>query len=577
MKRLFELCFKNIKYITMIYVFALLVINLFFVIRGDDFHFHMMRLNAVADEFRTNGFSAYPIRIYSTVLDGYGYASPMFYSDIFMQPFALLTFLGISVLSAYRLMKACVLLAAYFICIKISKDMFNNREHADIFVAVYMINATIYGNLVGSAIGRSFAVVFVPLAIAGLYMILYKNKKYDWIYLGVGVAGLLFSNVLDCIIGVAVLAVIFVFNIRNLDKKKFSKIVQSVILFLGLTFWFILPMLEQMNSQEFFVTSKRISEEKNDLSRFTVPFFGLFMPAKYYRKLQTIFNFDSPAAIAYMSGLLVYIFVAVVSIKRYKRNYNDKFIISILSILIFFIWFQTKWFPFKLVKSITGVIQFPYRVGIVMTFILSFLCVKLFEDYQNKKIVVLVLFASIYFISLSFVSSAGVGIAKAVLRGEEYMDYSYTMSDIMGAEYLPEKLMTDDFEYNKEFLDAHKDKVVCSNNEANVELRRLKKYAEVRFENNNTVSRFEVPIIMYKGYEAVYADSGESLAISSSENGLISFVSERSDATVQIRYRGTLVQNISDTVSMLFCVLLLVYAVIISGKKKQNSIYRMIP
>lgn len=570
-KKISEFCIKNLKYITFTYVLTLVVLILFFTVRGDDFHFHMMRLNAIADEFRINGLSAFPVRMYSTVLDGYGYACPMFYGDIFMYPFALLTLIGTSVLNAYRLMKVCTLIAVYIVTVKISKKLYDDNTSADIFVAVYMISVTVYACAMGSAIGRAFATIFVPLAMYGIYMILYKDADYDWISLGVAVAGLLFSNALDCMICVFVLGVIFVFNIRKLNKKRILKFAKAVVVFIGLTLWFVLPMLEQMESQTFFVTSDKISLEKNDLSKYTVPLLGLFVPSKIYNKLLVIFNINSPHVVAYMSELLVFVFICVWGVAKYKSIKNDNFIMSMMILLIVFVWFQTKLFPFDIVKPIVGTMQFPYRVRIVMTILASFICVKLYETYKSKKTITVILSMSIAFLSLNCMMSVGIGAAKVILNKGAYMDYSYTMNDIMGSEYLPEKLMLDDYKYDAEFLESHKDKVICSDSETAVNFKRFDNYSELSFENNNGSSRFELPIIMYKGYEAVYADSEEMLPIASSAKGLIEVISDRTSAIVRVKYIGTYVQRISNIISFVFCVILFAYLCFKYYKKKSTK------
>ena len=559
MKKLSEFLIKNLKYITLLYVFVVVILILFFTVRGDDFHFHMMRIHAIADEYRANGFSAFPIRIYSTVLDGYGYACPMFYGDIFLHPFSILTLFGVSVLNGYRLMKASVLTVTYIITKNVSKKLYGNSTYADIFVAIYIISATVYGNATGSAIGRSFAMMFVPLAMAGLYMILYKRFEYDWLVLGTAVAGLLFSNVLDCLICVFALGVIFLFNLRILDKQKFLKLAKAILVFIGLTLWFVLPMIEQMNSQSFFVTSKKISQGKNDLSQYTVPFMGIFVPAKVYKKILYVCNMDSSGIIAYMNDLLVFIFICIVSLKKYKDIKKDYFIKAMLVLLIGFVWFQTRFFPFEKLKFFVGTLQFPYRVRIVMAVMASFICVKLFEISQSKRIIISILLMSVYFICLTCMTTVGAGIARAVLNGEKYMDYSYAMNDIMGAEYLPEKLMRDDYRYDTNILKNHQNKVICTDSEVSADFKRFNNYSQMNFRNNNGKNKFEIPIIIYKGYEATYSDSGEVLSINSSKNGLIEISSDRKSASVEIKYVGTTIQHISEIISLVFCLGLLGY------------------
>ena len=59
---------------------------------GHDVYFHMTRMEALAQEIDAGNI---PARLYYFVYDGYGYASPMFYGDLFLIIPALLILMGV--------------------------------------------------------------------------------------------------------------------------------------------------------------------------------------------------------------------------------------------------------------------------------------------------------------------------------------------------------------------------------------------------------------------------------------------------------------------------------------------------
>ncbi|MEG2465241.1 MAG: hypothetical protein RSB14_04390, partial [Kiritimatiellia bacterium] len=67
-----------------------------------DTTFHLMRLDALTAWFSAGG--SYPCRLYADVCNGSGYASPQFYCDLFLAPFAWLRVWGMSRGCAYGVM-----------------------------------------------------------------------------------------------------------------------------------------------------------------------------------------------------------------------------------------------------------------------------------------------------------------------------------------------------------------------------------------------------------------------------------------------------------------------------------------
>ena len=65
------------------------------VYTGTDIGFHISRIKNISDGLRAHTF---PVYVYPYINNGFGYASPMFYCDIFLLFSALLYILGVPII-----------------------------------------------------------------------------------------------------------------------------------------------------------------------------------------------------------------------------------------------------------------------------------------------------------------------------------------------------------------------------------------------------------------------------------------------------------------------------------------------
>lgn len=67
--------------------------------RGHDLTFHLSRILAIKDGLVTGEF---PVKIYPGYIDGYGYANGLLYPDLFLYIPAVMTLLGLKLLTSYK-------------------------------------------------------------------------------------------------------------------------------------------------------------------------------------------------------------------------------------------------------------------------------------------------------------------------------------------------------------------------------------------------------------------------------------------------------------------------------------------
>ena len=92
---------------------------------GHDMYYHFSRLHSMCVNFRLGEI---PSMINHEAIADYGYASGLFYPDIFLYPTALLMLCGMGIVAAYKLLIVAVMFAAafsmYFCARKLSASHF---------------------------------------------------------------------------------------------------------------------------------------------------------------------------------------------------------------------------------------------------------------------------------------------------------------------------------------------------------------------------------------------------------------------------------------------------------------------
>ena len=576
--RLFEFVDKNANRVLLFYVLAVVISILFALRQGDDIAFHLQRLDAIIQEIQHFGLSAFPIRIYHATAYGYGYASPLFYGDIFMWPYAALAaLLNLTVVSAYKIMLACTFVITWLLA-RFSFGLVFGQHQKDIAVFLYMVSVTIFGDATNSCVGRDFATMFVPLCICSFFCLLYEREGGQWkcgILLSLGMTGLLYSNLLDAVIVAFTLLWILVFSFHKITVHKIFILVLAAIFCIGLSAWFLCPMIEQMISQTFFVTSKEVNQGMNDLHKWTMPFFGILFPARIATALCKILGIEANFSWAYFYGMLFYlVLVAILIFKRHqafsKKDEVSRFYVGITILLLVYMIFQTKLFPHHIFSKIIGTMQFPWRVAIVMTCIGCLLAVRVLQTTRNNLLVSLLMTLSACLVLVSCVSSYGYSLALSVVRDVPYADYSYSSDSLGAGEYLPLEFLDDTDRYVwKEKLQSRGSIVSCDNPDVIFTFEKAFDHVSIDYSHNTDTANFELPLIYYKGYVAKDIDCGENLIVNKNSSGLVCVEAKRNAGKIVVTYDGTDVQTVSEWVSLSFAIILLGSVIFVQYRRKQ--------
>jgi hypothetical protein len=203
--------------LALIFIFTVKPISLMATPKGHDIGFHLQRISALAKEIE---FGNWFPRIYSTVLDGNGYASPLFYGDLFLTiPAYLVASQKMILTEAYSffitLICVATVLSMYFCTRSITKSSKAAYCGAVMFGFSSYLSTDLF---IRAALGEAQAFIFVPIAFAGFYHIIYGETR-KWYLLPIGLAAMLHCHTLSSIITVFALLLVFLFSIPKVKEE----------------------------------------------------------------------------------------------------------------------------------------------------------------------------------------------------------------------------------------------------------------------------------------------------------------------------------------------------------------------
>lgn len=508
--------------------------------KGDDTYFHLSRICAISDNIKNlKIFSG----VYPGYFNGYGYANGLFYPDIFLYIPAIATAIGLNVITSYKIFLILINLLS-ITSIYISIKGISKNKYASILGSVIYAFASyrLVDMFERAALGETLAFIFAPLVIYGIYEIIFKNYKKFYI-LTIGMTGLILSHIVSTYMIGILLLIICLINIKQLLKeKRILYLMLAALLTLLLTSYFLLPMLEQMISQTFYYSNtSNISEF--ELSKRTVPFYLLFLEIPNLRK--AVFNkYWVPSGIG-----IIFIYFVYKKIKH--KEIKDKFINQnfIIGILFLILTTLTPFWNLNIVKKVLYPIQFPWRFYLIPTLLLtisgSILISKIKESkklLRNTLIISMISLISIFIISI---------IPSRIKNIVEY-DASY-------AEYLPVEI---DKDYIKE-----RGTIITSNNKVETSFKKTGTTMKIQFKQKDNDTYLELPLIYYKGYEAIINKT--NLETFKTENGLLGIkINDIKEGTIDVSYDGT---TLSKTTKITSLISLMIFTIYITKEVKYEK------
>ncbi|MBQ6574601.1 MAG: hypothetical protein IJL90_00690, partial [Lachnospiraceae bacterium] len=537
MKRFFEkrenLIAAALFVITIIIASAPLISR--YCINGHDIEYHLLRIESLKEGILTgHPFS----KVNSLFFGGAGYASSMFYSDLFMHIPALLRVMHVSIGKSFHIYTAMIFVLCYLSTYYCVWKMSLSRFAAT--VAAILLTLCPYhmdDMLVRTACGENAAFIFLPFVFYGIFNVLFEEMDKPWAF-GLGYAGLILTHPATCVIAVCMGIIIFLIYVRTFVRQPrlFVKLCVVCVLALLVTSFQWMPMLEQFADASFYV-----SHNWTDLLDASVSF-------------SQIASSTFPC-IGFMLFALI--------LPRMFLSRKDYPILSFTDIMMVFAFVfaigATNIMPWEKVADYFGFLQFPWRLFIMTSSLLAMadaIVLKLFVDRISeekrgivKEAVLIVILALSAELAITHQNENSMGYYD---YSDDYYSYKPYTVNVIAGEWLPDTV-TD----SGRLLDQSEELVLDDGTKVDFAREKGKVIAKI----NSPHEYADVPFIYYKGYKAVITEADGTktdLEVSGKgDNGMCRVELEKKQGTLTVYYAGTLLQYISIVITALFVLLII--------------------
>lgn len=260
MHKIFRKVFKlnktyfNIMLILLFLFLSLIAIYPFwhsgYLYSGLDMQFHLSRIEEWSQDIAENGLFSHPI-IATHSFNQIGDIVPSMYPDVTLYPFALFMLIMKPLNAIYvgfTLIVFVTLILSYYSMFIIVRS----KQLAFYFAILYGFTTYIIDQVLNFETGTALAYQFLPVAFAGLYMIMHGNYK-KWYWFTLGLTGIMYSHTLSSLLYILMFILIYViyFYLQKHGERwiRFKYLLISLVItfFLCISTWYLLirTMLSQ--------------------------------------------------------------------------------------------------------------------------------------------------------------------------------------------------------------------------------------------------------------------------------------------------------------------------------------------
>lgn len=538
-----------------------------YLINGHDLPFHLLRIEGIAEGLRAGQI---PVRIQPGWFDGYGYASSIFYGELFLYFPAILRLIGFPLQTSYKIFVIVVNLVTCTCAVYGFHHICRNRYVALTGGILYTLTPYRLGNIyIRGAVGEYTAMIFLPFLAIGLYGLLKReidskeSGKYTS-FLVIGFTGILQSHLITCeMAGSFTFLICLLFIGRIFRKNRWRYFLISAGITVLINLWFLVPFVIYSLSGRFQVVEPRGTPHIQTYGAFLNQLFDFFPNGS--GSAYTIyerFNYENiqmpltvgMVLIGLMIGNTIYCFVLG---KDAKGQSSLRWFCTALACLAF--WMSTAYFPWDALGDLSGIpgllvrnLQFGWRflsIASVLLAILSCLFLdELWSDYRMRFTVPVCVCAGFLL---------GGWMVSAIMHDSSwglYRDRSEIQQDyVTSLEYVPKGTNRTGFQDTKP---SAEEQVVLQEYE-NKNGIILLKCKNADSEQSRTIL---LPVLYYEGYEGTSAE-GEVSVESGENNRILVTVAPGFQGTIEVKFHEPSGWRVASILSLLSVVCIFIFII----------------
>lgn len=569
-------------------------------IEGHDILFHLLRIEGIAASLAGGDF---PARLHSFAFNGYGVPTGYFYPDIFLYFPALLRLAGIPVAIAYNLYCFAInIITAAATCWAMTQ-LFRSVRLGSLATIFYLGSLYRFVDIYSrAAVGEAAAMAFMPLALVGTSLTLFRSPRY-WPSVVIGFTGVLSSHILSTFLLLLATVPLLLSALPGLTADKLRAFGKAALFTTLLNIWFYLPFYTSYQQLDFHMkaAAARTQDELLSLSNtaFTWnsfldiqgflgwPSLGLLALLLAFWLIRLCrhmgqgrqFPASGPLAFSGHSG-------------HHGHGWSSRHFFALLGLTALASLAMTRAFPWDfctglpLIGSSLGILQFPFRLAVFSTLGLTLLFAmmacrllprehRLLPDILACTLLAALMAGNLHILgSMQSYPEAGKDSGKidwsihydthednaareSWLRALDWIFIDYLYSDMLHRDLVDREIKAPEDVYKVNFL-LPADRYTPS--EAITAYQKNGTGITLQTDSDRDFSA-SLPLFYYPGYQARLED-GTCLPVTGGEKHVLQTAIPAGSHTVTISYHESIVCRIAELASLLglaafFCILVM--------------------
>ncbi|MBQ2603456.1 MAG: hypothetical protein II589_00260 [Clostridia bacterium] len=533
--------------------------------RGNDYNFHILRIEGLADALSCGIF---PVRVQPLWLEHYGYPVSIYYGDLLLYFPAVLRLIGFDIINSYKayvvLINTITVLSSYF-CFK---DMFKHRSAALLTALAYSTASYRLVNIyIRAAVGEYTSMAFFPLIALGIYRIYTNNNRNsvftNSVILCLGMTGVITSHILSTEMTVVILVLLclslVVFTIKPQVLKSLALAAAETA---AVCAAFIVPFLDYYKNVQV-----KINDTVSYRSRIQSWGCGFVEYFAFFSDPHNDFSTHRSADMSFTPGIILMgaLFVGIYYVIKNKKDKVNGKILFCSGFGIATLYLASNVFPWNKMAfdsklgNMIAQVQFPWRyIGITIVFLTVILGLLLKTGFDKKydkmsfytKIIVILCIASTALFTGQYLDDQSV---------RTYYDTAdLSLNEVSTGEYL--RSGSSRQSATGKFVHKGADKAEITEHKGTT----MKLY----FECPNKEAHIEIPMFNYKGY-VVQDDLSNSYEITDGKENVISFTLPKGfKGNIIVSFKEPASWRVSEIVSLLSIAAIAIYTVMIKRRSK---------